>query len=651
MIQQLKVHALLALTCVAGPALADAPGDESPAPAFQLIVHVSNPVDTLTREEVAAFFLLADADWASGARVEPVHQAAGSPIRAAFEQAVHGKSAAAVAQHWEKRAVQGRSTPAPELDGDDAVMDWVRSREGAIGYVSPNAFRRSGVKRIMMTSDAGDDDDDDEEEAEEDEKPSRVSLVLDASGSMSGAIDGRSKFDIARDVILGLLDEWDMEVELGLTVYGHREGTCQDIETLVPVGRPNPRAVAAALGNVRPRGSTPLTQAVLVAAENLAKTGDGEAQVVLVSDGQETCSMDPCSLAAETAEKGIAFTAYVVGFDILRDAGAQAQLRCLADRSGGTFELAWDARSLEKALNVALARATGKLPPEEDAPIVAEEEQDGPPVLDMKLLFVRAGEVSPAADSGSGRRPRRRVVEVPYDFWIADSEVTQGDWRTVMGNNPSYDLECGDGCPVQRVNYFDALAFANRLSELHGFEPCYQLSGCRGIPGSGCRSDGSCEDGYFCSQVIFQGVERCEGYRLPTADEWELAARSFSQEPFSWGGEMSPGLASCGSSFARMEPVRSYPPNDFGLYDMHGNLWEWTSPGARQRRQYAPKDEDTAAAKLESRERRSTATEEEWVAGGSWQSPASQCRADSRHELAVAYRHASVGLRLARTDL
>ncbi|MGI9452204.1 MAG: hypothetical protein ACR2QH_16425 [Geminicoccaceae bacterium] len=81
----------------------------------------------------------------------------------------------------------------------------------------------------------------------------RAILVLDASGSMWGQIEGVPKITIAREVIDGLLQDWDPSVELGVTAYGHREkGNCADIETLVPVGPTNRQAVIAAIDALNP---------------------------------------------------------------------------------------------------------------------------------------------------------------------------------------------------------------------------------------------------------------------------------------------------------------------------------------------------------------------------------------------------------------
>ncbi|TGY88003.1 VWA domain-containing protein, partial [Marinicauda algicola] len=173
-------------------------------------------------------------------------------------------------------------------------------------------------------------------------------LVIDASNSMWGQIDGVAKIEIAREAVSGLLDRWNPEVELGVMAYGHRrEGDCTDIELVAPVGAERP-VVDTALASLTPRGKTPMTDAVAQAAEALSHA-DRPATVILVSDGRETCNADPCAVASELERSGVAFTAHVVGFDVA-DEETIAQLQCIAENTGGRYVAADSAEELSVAL-------------------------------------------------------------------------------------------------------------------------------------------------------------------------------------------------------------------------------------------------------------------------------------------------------------
>ncbi len=195
-----------------------------------------------------------------------------------------------------------------------------------------------------------------------------VILVLDVSNSMWGQIDGVSKIEIAREVIGDLLLDWDATTSLGMVAYGHRrEGDCGDIELVMPVGRVDAPNFTDLVNSLVPRGRTPLTEAVRLAAETLSYR-DNPATVVLLSDGIETCDADPCALATELERSGVQFTAHVIGFDVA-DPEDQAQLSCIAENTGGIFVPASNAQELSDALLNVTEQAP--LPPD-DALIVFE---------------------------------------------------------------------------------------------------------------------------------------------------------------------------------------------------------------------------------------------------------------------------------------
>lgn len=193
----------------------------------------------------------------------------------------------------------------------------------------------------------------------------RTMIVLDASGSMWGRIDGRAKIEIARETLHGVLRSVPAGNELGLMVYGHREkGSCGDIELAVPPGAGTGNAIDAFVAGINPKGKTPLSVAVEKAADILRYTED-KATVVLVTDGLETCEADPCALASALESKGVDFTTHVVGFGLTEEEGRQ--VACLAENTGGKYFQAADAGALVAALTETVAEAPRAEPEDEVA--------------------------------------------------------------------------------------------------------------------------------------------------------------------------------------------------------------------------------------------------------------------------------------------
>lgn len=175
-------------------------------------------------------------------------------------------------------------------------------------------------------------------------------LVMDGSGSMWGQVDGVAKITIAQEVVGTLLADFPAEQGLGLTVYGHRErGECTDIETVVAPAPGTAAQISDAVNRIKPLGKTPMTDAVIAAAQALRYTEE-KATVILVSDGVETCNPDLCAAMRLLEEAGIDFTAHVIGFDVGSDPEALAQMQCIADETGGQFLTADTADQLTAAL-------------------------------------------------------------------------------------------------------------------------------------------------------------------------------------------------------------------------------------------------------------------------------------------------------------
>lgn len=193
----------------------------------------------------------------------------------------------------------------------------------------------------------------------------RAIIVLDASGSMWGQIDGEAKITIARETLGTVLKSVPAGLELGLMAYGHRDkGSCTDIELVVPPAVGTADAIAAAANSISPKGKTPLSDAVRLAAEDLRYTED-KATVILITDGLETCDADPCAVANQLEAAGVDFTAHVVGFGLSSEEGQQ--VACLAENTGGKYIAAGNAEALGAALTETVV-ATPAAPVEEPRP-------------------------------------------------------------------------------------------------------------------------------------------------------------------------------------------------------------------------------------------------------------------------------------------
>jgi len=198
-------------------------------------------------------------------------------------------------------------------------------------------------------------------------------------------------------------------------------------------------------------------------------------------------------------------------------------------------------------------------------------------------------------------------VRIREGFYMGRYEVTQAQWQAVMGNNPSHFK--GDNLPVETVSWNDAQAFIEKLNQLN--------------------------DGYI--------------YRLPSEAEWEYACRAGTTTEFAFGNSLSSdqanfdgrypyGGAAKGVYREKTTPVGSFQPNAFGLYDMHGNVWEWCEDVYHSNYDGAPTDGSARLSGGDSSLR--------VLRGGSWYSFAFNLRSAIRVRITPGLRDVAYGFRL-----
>jgi hypothetical protein len=193
----------------------------------------------------------------------------------------------------------------------------------------------------------------------------KVLFVLDSSGSMNAKIEGKTKMTVAKAVMGNLIEALPADVSVGLETYGHnRKDDCNDIEMLVPMGGDRATLIKA-VNALDPKGSTPLTGAIGLAATQLREV-EGSASVVVVSDGKETCGGDPCAAVREAIAQGVKMQVHVVGFDVAADEAEQ--LRCIAQAGNGKYFAAANSEELGKALAQVKEEVTPAPPTPSPAP-------------------------------------------------------------------------------------------------------------------------------------------------------------------------------------------------------------------------------------------------------------------------------------------
>ncbi|HMD35380.1 MAG TPA: formylglycine-generating enzyme family protein [Vicinamibacterales bacterium] len=218
----------------------------------------------------------------------------------------------------------------------------------------------------------------------------------------------------------------------------------------------------------------------------------------------------------------------------------------------------------------------------------------------MTMIEVPAGRFTMgSAASEAQRQPDETIhdVEITHAFYLGRYEVTQAEWRKVMGTAPSHFVDCGPRCPVESVTFLDVEQFIAKLNA---------------NPAATVR------------------------YRLPSEAEWEYACRAGTTGAFSTGETLSTANA----NFKSKSPsgVGTYPLNPWGFADMHGNVWEWTSDW------YASYD-DRATANIDPHG--SASGDRRVIRGGSWYFDSDSARCALRYTHAPKDKGFSLGFRLA----
>jgi formylglycine-generating enzyme required for sulfatase activity len=243
-------------------------------------------------------------------------------------------------------------------------------------------------------------------------------------------------------------------------------------------------------------------------------------------------------------------------------------------------------------------------------------------------------------------------VTLTHAFWILKTEVTQGQFLSLMGYNPSHfgpggsGANCGTSCPVEQVSWHESVAYCNALSQKAGKTPCYACSG--GGYNVACQ-----EAAAYSGQKIYT----CPGYRLPTEAEWEYAYRAKTQTAYYSGANNSKKCLSCSpspkeinaetagwycvNSGGTTHPVGQKQKNAWGLSDMAGNVWEWCHDRYQTSLGPSVVTDPWGASSGSFRVYR----------GGSYKNFARSMRAAQRNYTSTTSRYSDIGFRCTRTSV
>ena len=196
---------------------------------------------------------------------------------------------------------------------------------------------------------------------------SNMLFILDASNSMWGQVDGTAKIETAKAVMGKLLSDLPDDTNVGLMVYGHRtEGDCSDVELMTGVGAKNAEVVKGQIAAITPRGKTPISASLQKSAGAFAGMAEENNNVVLISDGIETCEGDPCQTAEALTKAGVKVRVHAVGFNV--NAAARQQLECIVRVGGGQYFNANSTQDFQSAISAVQKVAQTETKPEPAPP-------------------------------------------------------------------------------------------------------------------------------------------------------------------------------------------------------------------------------------------------------------------------------------------
>jgi len=281
-------------------------------------------------------------------------------------------------------------------------------------------------------------------------------------------------------------------------------------------------------------------------------------------------------------------------------------------------------RQGEQMLNVVVLFALWSCSTEETKPVKSKEtiiKGDGYQAILIPKGRFEMGCSSKEEKSGDCRpneTPSHNVT-ISHEFYLMKNEVTQELYQQIVGSNPSYFVDCGPTCPVENVNWYDAVQFANLLSKKEGLEGCYLIN---------------------ADNVSRPKEAKCLGWRLPTEAEWEHAARGPTSERYLYAGSNDINeVAWYKENSSSTAKVCTKKENGFGLCDMTGNVFEWCYDWYGNFDPYSATDPQGAPSGFGRVDR-----------GGAWTFEADYSRLSRRDKGRTAHRANFQGFRLSRTS-